>query len=205
MSEEKGRRHVVIVETSAVIREGLTRILSDVFRQMEVVHLSSFKEIESYGDKRDVALLIVNPVLLAGCFNSAIHTLETFRFAKTIGLITTCSDREQIGFFDDVLYINDDRDTLCRIVKNNLSSGPNNTSFGKKLSNRELDVLKLLIKGHSNKQIADELFISVHTVITHRKNIIQKLGIKSTAGLAIYGVIHNIIDIDDYLHHFNAI
>ena len=68
------------------------------------------------------------------------------------------------------------------------------------MTSRELDVLKRIVKGYSNKQIADELFISIHTVVTHRRNITEKLGIKSVAGLAIYGVINNIIDSNDYLN-----
>ena len=50
-----------------------------------------------------------------------------------------------------------------------------------------------------NKEIAEELFISIHTVVTHRKNITNKLGIKSTAEMAIYDVANNIIDINESL------
>lgn len=67
-----------------------------------------------------------------------------------------------------------------------------------KLSERETDVLKLLTSGNSNKEIADQLNISTHTVISHRKNISQKTGIKSVSGLTIYAVVKNIITLDTY-------
>lgn len=60
--------------------------------------------------------------------------------------------------------------------------------------------MKLLAIGKSNKEIADELYISIHTVVTHRKNITNKLGIKSAAAMAIYAVANNIIDLNDSLN-----
>lgn len=51
--------------------------------------------------------------------------------------------------------------------------------------------------GKSNKEIAEMLFISVHTVTTHRKNISAKLGIHSPAGLTIYAILHNIVDLNE--------
>jgi regulator of cell morphogenesis and NO signaling len=63
------------------------------------------------------------------------------------------------------------------------------------LSDRERDVLVEIVKGLSNKEIADSLCISVHTVITHRKNITRKLNIHSTAGLTIYAIVNGLIKI----------
>lgn len=63
------------------------------------------------------------------------------------------------------------------------------------LSEREKEVLAEVVKGLSNKEIADELCISVHTVITHRKNISRKLNIHSPAGLTIYAIVNNLVDI----------
>jgi DNA-binding NarL/FixJ family response regulator len=64
------------------------------------------------------------------------------------------------------------------------------------LSDREIEVLQLLAQGFTNKQIADHLNISVHTVNTHRKNISQKTRIKSVSGLTIYAVTNNYVTID---------
>ena len=64
------------------------------------------------------------------------------------------------------------------------------------LSPREIEVLILLTRGLINKEIADKLNISLTTVISHRKNITEKLGIKSLSGLTIYAVMHGYIEAD---------
>lgn len=61
------------------------------------------------------------------------------------------------------------------------------------LSQREIDVLRLVVSGHINKEIADVLNISINTVLTHRKNITTKLGIKSVSGLSFYAMMNGII------------
>ena len=62
------------------------------------------------------------------------------------------------------------------------------------LSERERDVLILVARGLTNKEIASELNISPHTVISHRKNIVHKTGIRSVAGLTVYAVLNKLID-----------
>ena len=69
-------------------------------------------------------------------------------------------------------------------------------SANEQLSDREKDILVQIVKGLSNKEIADVLFISPHTVITHRKNITRKLNIHSTAGLTIYAIVNNLVGIN---------
>lgn len=64
------------------------------------------------------------------------------------------------------------------------------------LSVREIEVLVLITKGFINKEIADKLNISLTTVITHRKNITEKLGIKSVSGLTIYAVMNGYVEAD---------
>ncbi len=70
------------------------------------------------------------------------------------------------------------------------------TTTSEELSTRERDVLRLVAMGFPNKEIADKLFISIHTVVTHRKNITEKLGIKSISGLTVFAIINGIIDSD---------
>lgn len=72
----------------------------------------------------------------------------------------------------------------------NRNQNPVNT-----LSDREKDVIVCLVQGLSNKEIADKLFISVNTVMTHRRNIARKLDIHSPAGLTIYAIVNNLVDI----------
>lgn len=75
----------------------------------------------------------------------------------------------------------------------NNPTGENN----KELSSRETDVLQLIVKGITNKEIADKLNISLNTVLSHRKNITAKLGIKTVSGLTFYAIMNGIISGDD--------
>lgn len=65
------------------------------------------------------------------------------------------------------------------------------------LTHRERTIIRLVSMGYTNRQIADQLFLSTHTVTTHRKNISSKLGIKSVSGLTVYSIVNNIITIDE--------
>ena len=67
---------------------------------------------------------------------------------------------------------------------------------GEELSAREKEILVCVAKGMLNKEIADAENISIHTVITHRKNITRKTGIKTVAGLTVYALLNNLIDIN---------
>ena len=68
---------------------------------------------------------------------------------------------------------------------------------GHELTRRETDVLVLVAKGLMSKEIAERLHISVHTVISHRKNITRKTNIKSVAGLALYALMNNLMEEGD--------
>jgi DNA-binding CsgD family transcriptional regulator len=73
-------------------------------------------------------------------------------------------------------------------------SGPDNIQI---ISNREIEILKNVAHGYTNKEISDNLNISVHTVITHRKNITFKLGIKTIAGLTVYAILRGLISAEE--------
>lgn len=77
-------------------------------------------------------------------------------------------------------------------ITNMINSAPQSDE---QLSDREKDVIVALVQGMTNKEIADHLFISINTVITHRRNIARKLQIHSSAGLTIYAIVNNLVDI----------
>ena len=77
-------------------------------------------------------------------------------------------------------------------ISNMINQNPNAEDM---LSDREKDVIVSLVQGMTNKEIADHLCISINTVITHRRNIAKKLQIHSPAGLTIYAIVNNLVDI----------
>jgi DNA-binding NarL/FixJ family response regulator len=70
---------------------------------------------------------------------------------------------------------------------------------GLNISEREMEIIKLIAEGGSNKEVADKLFLSTHTVTTHRKNIMNKLGINNTAGLVLFAVRENLVSPNHFL------
>ena len=67
------------------------------------------------------------------------------------------------------------------------------------LSEREMEIITLIAEGYTNTQIADMIFLSTHTVNTHRKNIMGKLGVKNTAGIVMYAVKTNLVTPNKFL------
>ncbi len=70
---------------------------------------------------------------------------------------------------------------------------------GLNVSEREMEIIKYIAEGLSNKEVADKLFLSTHTVTTHRKNIMAKLGVNNTAGLVLFAVRENLISPNHFL------
>ena len=70
---------------------------------------------------------------------------------------------------------------------------------GLHITEREMEIITLVAEGLSNKEVADKLFLSTHTVITHRKNIMNKIGVNNTAGLVLFAVRENLVSPNHYL------
>jgi DNA-binding NarL/FixJ family response regulator len=70
---------------------------------------------------------------------------------------------------------------------------------GMNISEREMEIITLIAEGHSNKEVADKLFLSTHTITTHRKNIMSKLGVNNTAGLVLFAVRENLVSPNHFL------
>ena len=84
-----------------------------------------------------------------------------------------------------------------------ISKSPEPSCDPIKISSREMEIIEYIAQGFTTKEIAAQLFLSVHTVMTHRKNIMNKLGVKNTAGIVIYAVKENLISPNKYL--FNSV
>ena len=104
-------------------------------------------------------------------------------------------DEATLRRFNGVVTLYTAAEEIIRIVSEVCQQpAEHNLAESHELSERERDVLVLVAKGFTNKEIASELNISPHTVMSHRKNIVHKTGIRSVAGLTVYAVLNKLID-----------
>lgn len=98
----------------------------------------------------------------------------------------------------NTICLKDDKETILQKIRQLVvRDNPGASIPSTELSPREITIVRLISMGLTNRQIAEKLFLSTHTVMTHRKNINSKLGIKSVSGLIIYAIVNNIITIEE--------
>jgi DNA-binding NarL/FixJ family response regulator len=110
-----------------------------------------------------------------------------------VGLIYSLYNPATLNSFDETISLNESAEIIKQKIKSITGHTPCDEEDADDLTEREKEVLTLLTRGCSNKDIADRLNISVHTVISHRKNLVEKTGIKSLSGLTIYAITKKII------------
>ena len=96
-------------------------------------------------------------------------------------------------FFDEHISLSDNKTTLINKISALIDALPKKKKAKSELTSREEDVLRQVALGKTNKEIADELFISTHTVITHRKNITKKTDIRTASGMTAYAILRKYI------------
>lgn len=122
-----------------------------------------------------------------------ISHLDFFLPRKTKIVLVLQNDIKTENISVSKFYVNDDIETIESAISAVLAISKETSNEQQDLSAREIEVLKEIAKGKMNKEIADTLNISVNTVITHRKNISSKLGIRSASGLSLYAMMNGII------------
>ena len=145
-------------------------------------------------------MIILNPTLVQNNIRGFIQSKRAMPRVVWIGLVYSYFDKEIIESFDMVLQITDSPETIVNKIyrQAQATDAGSDSRQSEQITERETEVLIQLVHGLSNKEIADKLNISIHTVVSHRKNIIQKTGIKSQAGLTIYAISNKIVSLDSF-------
>jgi DNA-binding NarL/FixJ family response regulator len=192
--------NIIIVETSEIIFEGISSILSNTGHTYNIKQANNLGELEQLNLRTRADIVIINPQLIQNQTKEFQTIKKELTGTHWIGIVYSIIDPLILSALDEIVNINDKTEKIIALVQKLLISPDQSDDqlHQETLSERETDVLKLLVAGNANKEIADKLNISTHTVISHRKNISQKTGIKSVSGLTIYAVVKNIITIDSY-------
>lgn len=144
-------------------------------------------------------LIITNPIV------SGMILREEFRMggAVVIALLTAPVELGLVRGYNAIISVSDDPEQLIRLIRkleeDELQSDDSEIEEkrSRSLSPRERDVVIGVAKGLTNKEIADRLDLSTHTIITHRRNIAKKLQIHSPSGLTIYAIANNLVSMDE--------
>lgn len=192
------RTNILVVEPSSIIRCGVVSLLQRSnmpnitiaeCNDLNNFTLSKFSEIPD--------LLIINTSYLGVFSPSQLRTDIGNENLKLMALQSVFTDQSTLQNYDEVISIHDSIDVITNKVLNLIKSSSDKASDKKELSQREKEIIVCVVKGMTNKQIAEELILSSHTVIAHRRNIANKLQIHSPSGLTIYAIVNKLVDLKD--------
>ena len=196
--EMSGRPKIAIIDSNTLATMGLKQILQNVIPIMTVDTFGSFAELTSNNPDSYFHYFVSMDIVLRN------RTFFLERRHKTIVLTLSVNDASQLSDFHS-LFINQPENLLVKAIlalqQHAHAKGKNLPKMPKILqqkilSDREIEVMSYIVQGHTNKEIADILNVSLATIITHRKNIMDKLGMKSVSALTIYAVMHGYVDIN---------
>lgn len=192
------RPKIAIIDPNTLSALGLKAILQNVMPIMTVDTFGSLSELEANEPESYFHYFTAMSVVVENM------TFFTEHKRKTIVLTLSLDTMSQLSDFK-CLCVNVPEPELVRslLMLEQHAHGkgehlpPMPAILSQKiLSDREIEVMSLIVQGYINKEIADKLNIGLATVITHRKNIMDKLGMKSVSALTIYAVMHGYVDIN---------
>lgn len=190
--------NIAVAEASMIIRTGLISVLRHLpDYNVETLEIASMEGLQLCMESHKPDILIVNP-MFDGWFNvEEIRRQYDAHDVKFMSLVSTVVDANMLKDYDESINLFDDIDSLSAKLSGLINVGDDVDGDADALSQREKEILGYVVKGMTNKEIAEKLYISVHTVITHRRNITRKLQVHSAAGLTIYAIVNKLVDISE--------
>ena len=195
MQQNHGTPKIAIIDPNTLAVLGLKSLLQNVMPIAQVDTYGSYVELEANHPEQYFHYFVSMNIVLQ---NRSYFT--EFQY-KTIVLTLSIDTNTQLSGFN-CLCVNVPEKQL---IKSLLALQQRAHSHGRNLppmprqnilSDREIEVMSLIVMGYINKEIADKLNIGLPTVITHRKNIMDKLNIKSVSAMTIYAVMNGYVDIN---------
>ncbi len=191
------RLTILMIEQSFIIREGIKTLLSQMNQPFTMEEIDwVVADLPKLLRKTKPNLVFINPVSVVP---NALLSRTNDHKILFIGMIHGETELNIISKFDICLDVYSDKQTLSKqieeLIEKNIGSSKEKQNSN--LSERETNILKLVALGLTNNDIGEKLFISSQTVMTHRKNITRKLGIKTVSGLTVYAILHKIIKAEE--------
>lgn len=192
-------KRVLILEPSVIIAEGLKHVVDDL-AGFDVCGMITELEggLEATLEAYDTDIIIADPAIADIQSRSGLHeTIKNLTGVPVLAILSSATDAGFVQDYEGQIYLTDKTAEVEQKISAAVSVNANETrGDGEELSAREKEILVCVAKGMLNKEIADYYNISIYTVITHRKNITRKTGIKTVAGLTVYALLNNLIDMN---------
>lgn len=198
MSEVQPYR-ILIIEPSEIVQTGLSELIGQCKEfdvQSVLTDLSYLKP--STSDNYDI--ILVNPQVIDYEHRTDVRATLGIQVRTVLFAICYAPVDEQIMYqYDGSLSILDGKEAIRKKLTTALEQAKQNPRVeNNELSQRERSILTAVAQGKTNKEIADEFNLSIYTVVTHRKNISNKLGINTISGLTVYAILNKLIDVTDF-------
>lgn len=189
---------VIIAEESYLIRSGLARVIESFNCCQQAKEISTQKDFKKNLETSKSDILIVNEKIVQKNSDFFTSIQNKKKNPKIIIIHNTECDSEIHELYENIIFLNDDKNTISKkiweVIKN---LKPDQSEKVEELSEREKEIVSQIALGKTNKEIAEKLYISSHTVISHRKNIVRKLSIKTVSGLTVYAILNKLISLND--------
>ena len=191
-------KKILLITPSRIIARGISSILEEhggFTVESALTDLSRENEAMVRDSMADI--VIVDPVIFDFASRPAGRSrISDLTDAAVVAAPTTLPDEESAKNYDETISIYDTPSVVITKLRNSVTHTSSKTQADNReeLSSREKEILVCVARGMLNKEIADRFHISIYTVITHRKNITRKTGIKTVAGLTVYALLNNLID-----------
>ena len=189
---------IVVAETAPIISAGIVDCLKEIHEiHASILKVDSRESLLDTVSTNSIDLIIVNPTFGALLPPEEIRKASLNDNIKIFAIEISKVSRATLALYDDNIHVTELLPEIREKVKNALNKIQVSDDEKETLSSREKEIISHVVKGFTNQEIADKLFLSVHTVMTHRRNIARKLQIHSATGLTIYAIVNKIVDLSE--------
>lgn len=197
---------LAVAEPSAILRGGVVSVLERMpSPAVEILEVEDLTQLATLLRRHTPDMVIVNPASLGLVSPRRLREQTACSALKCVALQVTMLDEATLRAYDAVVSVYDSAESIRTKITGLVGAEVNRDERQEPLSPREREIVVCIVKGMTNKQTADCLCISAHTVITHRRNIAAKLQIHSAAGLTIYAIVNKLVELSEIESSINEL
>ena len=209
--ENKEKPSIAIVDPNTLAVLGLAHLIESVMPKVGIDSYASFAELEANHPERYFHYFADMRIVLAhmAWFERVRHKTIVLSGSAVAGggealgmFHTICVNQPEMHLLRSLLMLEQHAHAHGRnlppdVLVQATHGEPDTAQAAAQLSQREIEVMSLVVRGLINKEIANRLCLSLPTIVSHRKNLMAKLGVRSVSALTIYAVMHGYVDVSD--------